>query len=249
MKWMRERDLLIAQTMAFVQSVTGKTPEAEKTVTRRLPCSPSRHPKPPARPSPSRRSPSRHCVSAGGDATRRPGAKRSQYRAEASTEMPREISRPAPLARPDLREDFQSEIRARVASFRAHQERFNREREAYCSATMAKVHAALREGERRPRPDNSAPTAQAYFPAIFSSTGSRCVRNSCRVLAHRKMAEALHDGGLAAWNAVRDRRASPPACRNSRIRRTAETAGSAACRSARRGRGCRRRACRNRDRP
>ena len=33
MKWMRERDLLIAQTMAFVQSVTGKTPEAEKMVT------------------------------------------------------------------------------------------------------------------------------------------------------------------------------------------------------------------------
>ena len=33
MKWMKERDLLIAQTMAFVQSVTGKTPEAEKTVT------------------------------------------------------------------------------------------------------------------------------------------------------------------------------------------------------------------------
>ena len=30
MKWMKERDLLIAQTMAFVQSVTGKTPEAEK---------------------------------------------------------------------------------------------------------------------------------------------------------------------------------------------------------------------------
>ena len=32
MKWMKERDLLIAQTMASVQSVTGKTPEAEKTV-------------------------------------------------------------------------------------------------------------------------------------------------------------------------------------------------------------------------
>src|SRR5690242_16920491 len=32
MKWMKERDLLIAQTMAFVQSVTGKTPEAGKTV-------------------------------------------------------------------------------------------------------------------------------------------------------------------------------------------------------------------------
>ena len=32
MKWMRERDLLIAQTMAFVQSVTGKKPEAENMV-------------------------------------------------------------------------------------------------------------------------------------------------------------------------------------------------------------------------
>ena len=61
--------------------------------------------------------------------------------------MPREISKPAPLAHLDLREDFQAEIRARVANFRAHQERFNREREAYCSATMAKVHASLKEGE------------------------------------------------------------------------------------------------------
>ena len=66
--------------------------------------------------------------------------------------MPREIAKPAPLPRPDMHEDFQSEIRARVANFRAHQERFNREREAYCSATMAKVHAALREGELPPRP-------------------------------------------------------------------------------------------------
>jgi hypothetical protein len=67
-----------------------------------------------------------------------------------SGETAREISRPVPFARPDLREDFQSEIRARIASFRAHQERFNREREAYCTATMAKVHAALKEGELSP---------------------------------------------------------------------------------------------------
>ncbi len=32
MKWMRERDLLIAQTMAFVQSVTGNKPGTEKQV-------------------------------------------------------------------------------------------------------------------------------------------------------------------------------------------------------------------------
>ena len=151
MKWMRERDLLIAQTMAFVQSVTGKMPEAEKTVAEKtvttsvallsvetsetiraatlLPAIESLLAEtPPAAPAPKDVPP------------------------EASMEMPREVSRPAPPARLDLREDFQSEIRARVANFRAHQERFNREREAYCSATMAKVHAALKEGQPPTRP-------------------------------------------------------------------------------------------------
>ena len=157
MKWMRERDLLIAQTLAFVQSVTGKTPEeaektvaektvAEKTVTTSvallsietsetiraatlLPAIESLLAEtPPAAQAP------------------------KDVPTEASREVPREISRPAPPARLDLREDFQSEIRARVANFRAHQERFSREREAYCSATMAKVHASLREGEQPPRP-------------------------------------------------------------------------------------------------
>ena len=69
---------------------------------------------------------------------------------EVSAEAPREISSQVPFSRPDLREDFQSEIRARVASFRAHQERFSREREAYCAATMAKVHATLKESELPP---------------------------------------------------------------------------------------------------
>ncbi len=32
MKWIKERDLFIAQTMAFVQSVTGKKPAAEARV-------------------------------------------------------------------------------------------------------------------------------------------------------------------------------------------------------------------------
>ena len=59
--------------------------------------------------------------------------------------------RPAQIARPDIKQDFQSEIRARVANFRANQERFSREREAYCSTTMAKVHASLREHTQPPR--------------------------------------------------------------------------------------------------
>ncbi|MEH2502353.1 hypothetical protein V1290_001164 [Bradyrhizobium sp. AZCC 1578] len=138
MKWMRERDLLIAQTMAFVQSVTGKPPEAEKTGTTSV-----------------------TVLSVQASEPTRPAAPPSDIQALLAETMPiaqapkeasREIARLAPLARPDLRDDIQSEIKARVASFRAHQERFNREREAYCTATMAKVHAALREGEPPARP-------------------------------------------------------------------------------------------------
>ncbi|MEH2528809.1 MULTISPECIES: hypothetical protein [unclassified Bradyrhizobium] len=160
MKWMRERDLLIAQTMAFVQSVTGKPPEAEKALTAPTVTAPTV-------------TASVALLSVATSETTRIAAARpetaladiasllaetptvAQAPTDASRELlretPREISRPAPLARPDLREDFQSEIRARVASFRAHQERFNREREAFCSATMARVHAALKEGEQSPR--------------------------------------------------------------------------------------------------
>ena len=136
MKWMRERDLLIAQTMAFVQSVTGKAPEAERTVTV---------------------SSTLAVETSEASVTAAPLldiasllAKKLPVRpppAAAPVETPRAVTMPAPLPRLDLRDDLQSEIKARVANFRAHQERFNREREAYCAATMAKVHAALREGD------------------------------------------------------------------------------------------------------
>jgi hypothetical protein len=145
MKWMRERDLLIAQTMAFVQSVTGKMPEAEQTNTTSVALLSIET------------SETARAVAALPDIksllANTPPAARAP-REVSREETPREISKPAPapLAHLDLREDFQAEIRARVANFRAHQERFNREREAYCSATMAKVHASLREGEPSPRP-------------------------------------------------------------------------------------------------
>jgi hypothetical protein len=149
MKWMRERDLLIAQTMAFVESVTGKTPEAEKTVTTSVALLS-------VEPSETTRAasvlPDIEYLLAKTPVAQPPREVSRDVSSEVPREMPREISRPAPLARPDLQEDFRSEIRARVANFRAHQERFNREREAYCSATMAKVHAALKEGELPPRP-------------------------------------------------------------------------------------------------
>jgi hypothetical protein len=149
MKWMKERDLLIAQTMAFVQSVTGKPPEAEKTLEAAKTVATS------VALLSIETSETTRAAAALADIVsllaEAPPATQAP-REVSREEMPRVISRPAPLAHLDLREDFQSEIRARVANFRAHQERFNREREAYCSATMAKVHASLREGEQPPRP-------------------------------------------------------------------------------------------------
>jgi hypothetical protein len=145
MKWMTERDLLIAQTMAFVQSVTGKTPEAVKTVTApvsRLSVETSDTIRATAAlPLPDIASLLAQTPPAGNAPT--------EPSREVSGETLREIPKSVPL-RPDLRAEFQSEIAARVANFRAHQARFTREREAYCTATMAKVHAVLKESELPP---------------------------------------------------------------------------------------------------
>jgi hypothetical protein len=131
MKWMRERDLLIAQTMAFVQSVTGKKPDLDQFAA----------------------NPAAFASPAVPVAATTPAAV-TMPDIEAMLAETISVPPPKPVqsARPEPRVDFQSEIRARVANFRAHQERFNREREAYCSATMAKVHAALREDAVPPRP-------------------------------------------------------------------------------------------------
>ena len=156
MKWMRERDLLIAQTMAFVQSVTGKTPAAETTIAASvaplpIEASESAHVTPALLDIASLLAETPLAAPPPGDAPLPTEASRAPR--DVSIEMPRQISGPAPIARLDLHEDFQSEIRARVAHFRANQERFNREREAYGSATMAKVRASLKQGEA-PTPRN-----------------------------------------------------------------------------------------------
>jgi len=129
MKWMRERDLLIAQTMAFVQSVTGRKPDAERPFADVPPVTPTRLPD-----------------------------------IEAMLAEALEVPDPPKVGTPVVtapmltlpgqpavatRSAYQNEIQARVNNFRAHQQRFRKEREDYCSATMAKVHATL---ERFPAP-------------------------------------------------------------------------------------------------
>jgi hypothetical protein len=111
MKWKGERDLLIAQTMAFVQTVTGKTTEAEG----RLESIPLDEP----------------------------------------TEVERPVefvkaARPSPARHSELRE----EIQGRVAAFRAHQQLFDRDRDAYYNSVLAKVRAS---SEHLPKASDNQP--------------------------------------------------------------------------------------------
>ncbi len=93
MKWMRERDLLIAQTMAFVQSVTGKKPDADMLFTNSAALTAGEASKP---------------------ASIMPGLEALLADTTVAVTPPK----PVEIARPDIRIDFQTEIRARVANFR-----------------------------------------------------------------------------------------------------------------------------------
>jgi hypothetical protein len=134
MGWKQERDSLIAQTLAFVQSVAGKKDEVGRlraaavdldeleaavqrfapppleTVRAAAPVEPVVEAAPPAEPAPSI-----------------------------------EPQPSVPARRPIVQSEMQEEIRARIASFRAHQERFNREREEYFSATLARLRASMKD--------------------------------------------------------------------------------------------------------
>jgi hypothetical protein len=105
MKWVKERDLLIAETMAFVQSLGGKKPELEAPAEARPALTPV-------------------------------GLTPANQVKE--VESPFEIvptTRPRPIPRSGDRE----EIRGRVAAFRAHQQLFHRERDAYFNSELARL--------------------------------------------------------------------------------------------------------------
>jgi hypothetical protein len=120
MNWMKERDLLIAQTRAFVQSVTGKTATADaREVLREI-----------------------RIESTAVDEIAEVGRPVETGRIETMQieNMQIEtvqISRPSPVRLSDVRE----EIRGRVAAFRAHQELFHRERDEYCNSVLTKLRA------------------------------------------------------------------------------------------------------------
>lgn len=150
MDWKRERDALIAQTYAFVQSVAWKTEEAAREAARQAARETARREPglPPVTP-----------LQLPLEVGRAPSETAPIEPVEAVALPP-----PAPLPRPivhsEVQSEVQDEIRARIASFRAHQERFNRERAEYFNATLARLRAAI---EDRP-PPRSGQTAEARGP-------------------------------------------------------------------------------------
>ncbi|MCK1386928.1 hypothetical protein [Bradyrhizobium sp. 21] len=118
MKWIRERDALIAQTLAFVQSVTGKKDDLH----------------PPETPM----------------AVAAASVEIVSVKTVVGIEPLQPAPPPQPSPVPPPRYDVRTEIQDRIANFRKHQERFEREREEYCAATLTKVRAAIRDASPRP---------------------------------------------------------------------------------------------------
>lgn len=154
MGWKQERDLLIAQTMAFVQSVTGKRPDADTSA--------ETQPRVPAA------LPIESAPAVIGE--------RAAPAITATEMLAADIIAPPQNIQPDevslrlpkaiVSNDIRSEIQARVANFRAHQERFHREREEYFSATLREARAAIGSAAA---PGMPGPQHRLIAPASRSS--------------------------------------------------------------------------------
>jgi hypothetical protein len=129
MKWMRERDSLIAQTMAFVQTVAGKKEDAAPRV--RIDAAKSDF-----------EIASLDAIRNALDIVEPPKEVLKQALKETVQAAPPKRVQPT---RPIVPSEMQNEIRSRIANFRAHQERFNRERAEYFNATLTRLRAALDE--------------------------------------------------------------------------------------------------------
>jgi hypothetical protein len=133
MKWIKERDELIAQTKAFVQSVTARRPEMAAAP---VPAAPLRGENP---------------VFA-----TYPVFTAVTSAAIVSVEPIETLGRTnvpileAPAARVLPQSEVRKEIQNRVAAFQAHQHRFHREREAYFKSVLTKVRSAIENGPDAP---------------------------------------------------------------------------------------------------
>jgi hypothetical protein len=144
MKWVKERDLLIAQTMAFVQSVTGKRPDfTASPITREA----APIEAPPSLPTPPTVAPAAPPIvesAAPTDLTPQDSTPQDLK----PTELPQTVVMAPARALPQ--NDVRKEIQSRVAAFQAHQHRFQREREDYFKSVLSKVRSAIDNGPETP---------------------------------------------------------------------------------------------------
>jgi hypothetical protein len=115
MNWVKERDLLISQTMAFVQSIAVSKTDHDLQAKTRLDV------------------PSRGIDSPGQRANSKSPIDHLETPVDTGPRM-----RPLQLAGMGMRE----EIQGRVAAFRAHQQAFHRERDAYFHAVLEKARGS-----------------------------------------------------------------------------------------------------------
>lgn len=175
MGWKEERDALIAQTLAFVEQVTGKpavfdqlAPPPSASVSaepaRQLArpgqdtflAQPMLHEMatPPASSPPNDESDDGSDlapamgVPATAEAVDHPIA--ADADADVATSFEAEPFKTAfpPSSAHGPQREMQDEIRARIAKFRAHQERFNKERQEYFAATLARLRASIERSTR-----------------------------------------------------------------------------------------------------
>jgi hypothetical protein len=157
MKWMKERDLLIAQTMAFVQSVTGKkaTAEAREVLiqTTSIESTPIESTladeiEKLARPVETSQTETSQTETLQTETSQTETLQTETLQIETG-----QIARPTPVRLSDVRQ----EIRGRVAAFRAHQELFHRERDEYYNSVLTKVRASTGQAPKAPDDQPSRP--------------------------------------------------------------------------------------------
>lgn len=140
MNWAKERDLLISQTMAFVQSISAPKPEADLRALSRTQSTPIAKAEPMAQAEPIAKA---EPLTKASPITK---AGPTEIKADPADKAP-EVERPAgivPMARLSLVPPgaLREEVQSRVAAFRAHQQHFLRERDAYFHAVLDKARGS-----------------------------------------------------------------------------------------------------------
>jgi hypothetical protein len=139
MKWSKERDDLITQTKAFVQSVTGRRPpvapepvSVAQVLVRQVSVRSASIENPFAEP------------------VSNPVANAVQIENLVPAEPIERVKQSSDLPPAPVQSEVRKEIQTRIAAFQAHQHRFNRERDAYYNSVLAKARSDIENGPDAP---------------------------------------------------------------------------------------------------